>query len=489
MWINKRMKEMKTIKTNVAIIGAGSAGLSARRAVEEAGKDWVLIEAGELGTTCARVGCMPSKLLIAAAEAAHDVKMASAFGVMVEEGSWHVDAKAVFERVRSERDRFVGFVVENIEELDQSKVLRERARFLDATTLQVGEETRVEADAVVIATGSSPFIPPVFEDVREHIMISDDVFELDVIPEKLAVIGAGIIGLELGQALGRLGSKVHVFNNTGDLGLFSDEIVRDAALEIFSQEMSLSMSVEITRAERLGDGRLKLTWDDEQGGSHHDSFSHVLVAAGRRPNTSGMGLEELDIPRDEKDHIIVPMDTLQLGELPLFMAGDANNKRPLLHEASDEGRIAGRNASSFPKLSDSFRSESIAVAFTSPQMAFVGKPWKDLDPKETAVGQVSYANQGRARVMLVNQGVVRLYADRESCRLVGGELLGPAMEHMAHLLTWVIQSRMRVLDLLRLPFYHPVLEEGLRTALRALAEDLHTTSECPPEHFALSVGG
>lgn len=479
---------MKTIKTNVAIIGAGSAGLNARREVVKAGKDWVMIDGGPLGTTCARVGCMPSKLLIAAADAAHEVAHAGAFGVEVDEGGWRVNAPAVFDRVRRERDRFYGFVVEAIDELDQERVLRDWARFVDTTTLLVGDHTRVEADSVILATGSSPFIPPNFEPIRDKVMVNDDVFMLDEVPEKLAVIGAGVIGLELGQALARLGSEVHVLDLFPRVGFFTDPEVNEVARQVLGEEMSLHLETKPGRTEALEDGRVLIGWSDPDGTEHEEVFTHVLVAAGRRPNLTGFGLEDLDLPRDERGAIVSDPSTMQIGDLPLFLAGDASGHRPLLHEASDEGRIAGYNAARFPEVFSATRRTPLGVAFTNPQMGTFGSRLGDLNPDDIEIGKVSYFNQGRARVMLKNKGIVRLYADKKTCKLVGGEMFGPGVEHTAHLLAWVTQQGMRVPDILRLPFYHPVVEEGIRTALRDLAQKLEVTGECPPQDFALAIG-
>lgn len=477
---------MKTLEVDVAIIGAGSAGLNARREVVRAGKSWVMIDGGPLGTTCARVGCMPSKLLIAAADAAHEAKHAHHFGVHIDEGAIDLRTEEIFGRVRAERDRFSGFVVESIDDLDQTRVLRDWARFEDLNTLIVGDHTRVKAGAVVLATGSTPFIPPVFDDIREDVMINDDVFELEEIPTKLAVIGAGVIGLELGQSLGRLGSEVHCYNINDQVGFFNDPVILEHARADLGEEIDFHFSANITKTSKT-DAGLQIDWTDADG-DHSETFSHVLVAAGRRPNLTGFGLEDLDIPRDERGRPVWLECTTQVGELPLFIAGDASGHRPLLHEASDEGRIAGRNAANFPDIQRSMRRTGLAIAFTTPQMAIVGKGWRELDEDKIAIGEVSYRNQGRARVMLENKGHVRLYADRDSCRLIGGELFGPRVEHTAHLLSWAIQQGMRVPEILRMPFYHPVVEEGIRTALRDLAKKLRVEGNCPPEDFALSPG-
>jgi len=216
---------METRNVDVAIIGSGTAGLNARRAVEKAGGQPLLIESGPYGTTCARVGCMPSKLLIAAADVAHEIADAKQFGIDVN-GSWKVDGPKVLERVRSERDQFVGFVVEDTEALPAEQRLIGHARFIGPTTLDVDGHTRVEAKSIVIATGSSPFIPPPFDSIREHVLINDDIFELEDLPESIAVIGTGIIGLELGQALHRLGVRVVFFSPFESLGPCTDPEIK-----------------------------------------------------------------------------------------------------------------------------------------------------------------------------------------------------------------------------------------------------------------------
>ena len=176
---------------DVAVIGAGSAGLSAYRAARKASDSVVLIEGGPYGTTCARVGCMPSKLLIAAAEAAHSVHEASSFGVTA--GSVTVDGRAVMDRVRRERDRFVGFVVEGVEGIPQDDRLRGMASFLDDHRVKVGDDLIVEAKRIVIATGSSPSYPPSFAALGDRLVVNDDIFEWTDLPRSVAVFGPGVI--------------------------------------------------------------------------------------------------------------------------------------------------------------------------------------------------------------------------------------------------------------------------------------------------------
>ncbi|MEN0063664.1 MAG: dihydrolipoyl dehydrogenase [Myxococcota bacterium] len=474
---------MRTMNVDIAIIGAGTAGLNARREAEKAGKSWVLIESGPYGTTCARVGCMPSKLLISAADAAHAAHHSDRFGVNVE--GVKVDGRAVMDRVRSERDRFAGFVVEATEALPEERRVHGRARFTGPTTLVVDDHTTVHAKAIVVATGSSPWVPPPFDGLKKRVLINDDVFEWAELPKSIAVVGTGIIGLELGQALHRLGIEVTFFNPFTNLGPFSDPEVKRVVHDVWSQELDLQLGVKDVEAEE-DDDAVTMRWTTPEGERKTGRFEWVLAAAGRRPNLPDLSATGLEL--DERGRPKWDPLTTQAGDLPIFIAGDVSGHRPLLHEASDEGRIAGANAVRFPDVVAHQRRASIAVAFTEPQIALVGDRYVDIDDEHRVIGEVSFANQGRSRVMGVNQGILRLYADRRTCRLVGAEMFGPRAEHIAHLLAWSVQRGEQVETLLDMPFYHPVIEEGLRTALRDLAKNLRLLGGCRSEAHAEAPG-
>lgn len=476
---------MKTQKVDVAIIGAGTSGLNARREVEKAGKSWVLIESGPYGTTCARVGCMPSKLLIAAADRAHEAATSGEFGVHAD--GLRIDGRRVMERVRAERDRFAGFVVEDTEALDESRRIRSHARFTGPTTLETEDGQKIEAASVVIASGSSPWLPPPFDTIAEHVMVNDDVFELKELPASMAVIGTGIIGLELGQALSRLGVSVTFFSPFGSLGAFSDPEIQSTVRETLTEELDLELNAMVSEAAPCTGG-VYLRWQRQDGSEQEREFETILVSAGRRANIADLNLEATGLTLDDKGVPEWDACTTQCGDQPIFMAGDVSGHRALLHEASDEGRIAGANASLYPHIETHHRRTPLAVAFTSPQMGIVGNSYSDLDPDAIEIGEVSYANQGRARVIGRNQGLVRIYAMKKCCTITGAEMFGPGVEHMAHLLAWAVQQKMTVQNALRMPFYHPVLEEGLRTALVELSRKLKVSGDCPCEDMATAAG-
>ncbi|MCK9510404.1 MAG: dihydrolipoyl dehydrogenase [Pigmentiphaga sp.] len=455
---------MKIRQTDVAVIGTGTAGMNAYRAAKAAGKSAIVIESGVYGTTCARVGCMPSKLLIAAAEAAHAVHEAPGFGVHID-GKLRVDGKEVMRRVRSERDRFVGFILDAVEAYPEEDKIQGFARFVSDTVLEVDDHTRIEAKAVVIATGSTPVVFDMFKPLGDRLIVNDDVFYWDDLPRRVAVFGPGVIGLELGQALSRLGVQIRMFGVQGLLGGISDAEVRADALAAFQSEFYLDTDAKVEKLERIGD-EVEITFIDLDGKTVVERFDYVLAATGRRPNVAGLGLEKTRAKLDDRGMPSFNNKTMQIDDLPIFIAGDVNNQVPLLHEASDEGRIAGGNAASYPEVRPGHRRMPVAVVFSDPQIAIIGGGRADLEEGSFVTGAVSFDDQGRSRVMRKNRGRLHVYADRDSGRFLGAEMAGPAAEHIAHLLSWAAQQKLTISQMLDMPFYHPVVEEGLRTALR-----------------------
>ncbi len=458
-------------QADVEVIGGGTAGMVAYRQASKHAKRVVLIEGQQFGTTCARVGCMPSKLLIAAADAAHHARHAGQFGIRLHDVG--IDGPAVLERVRRERDRFVGGVLKSVERIPESDRLEGMARFEDAHTLRVGDDHRVHAGRIVIATGSRTNIPGFLEAAGNRLVTSDDVFEWSDLPESVAVFGPGVIGLELGQALARLGVRVRMFGVGGAVGPIQDDEIRRIALETFNEEFPLDPDAEVESVSEV-DGGVNITFVEE-GKKRTESFDYLLAATGRRPNVDGLDLEQTSLELDDHGMPLYDPWTMQCGDSHIFIAGDANNHLPLLHEAADEGGIAGTNAGRYPEVRVGHRRTPLAVVFSDPQIATVGLTIQQVDEQCRGcyeVGSVDFSDQGRSRVMGANRGLLRVYGEHGSGLFMGAEMFGPAAEHIAHLLAWSAQQRIKVSDMLDMPFYHPVIEEGLRTALRDLNHKL-----------------
>lgn len=464
---------------DIAIIGAGTAGMAAYHQTRKHTDRIALIEAGPFGTTCARVGCMPSKLLIAPADARHRLSALPAFGIQSDAGK--VDGRAVMKRVREERDRFVGFVKDAMNSFDQKHVVRAHAIFEDPHTLRLNPASdgskpafeRIRAKRIIIATGSRPRIPDSLRAAGDRLIINDDVFDWQDLPGSVAVFGAGVVGVELGQALHRLGVRVRLFGRGGGIAGISDPVVRDVAKKIISAEMPTNLDAQDVHVERDGDA-VVVHFSDDDGTTCNERFHYLLATTGRITNVDKLGLQNSGLELDERGTPRFDPQTLQCGESHIFIAGDANADRPVLHEGADEGHMAGKNAVSFPEIYRHTRRTPLAIVFSDPQVAFAGQTHAQLtaDKVEFAIGEVSFENQGRSRVMLVNQGLLRVYGEHRTGLLLGAEMIGPENEHLAHLLAWAIQIRMTVAQIIEMPFYHPVIEEGLRSALRHLLKEL-----------------
>lgn len=473
---------MQKIQVNVAVIGGGTAGLGAYRAAKAHNENVVMIEGGPFGTTCARVGCMPSKLLIAAAESAHNIEKAPAFGVHPN-GPAVINGREVMDRVKRERDRFVGFVLEGVEEIPASDKISGYAKFKDDHTLIVDDHTEITADRIVIATGSRPAYPAVWNELGDRLIINDDVFAWDDLPHSVAVFGPGVIGLELGQALHRLGVKVKVFGLGGQVGPLTDPKVMNYAKEAFQEEFYLDPNVQIDNMTRVEHSdKVMIRFTNLDGSQETFITDYVLAATGRRPNVDKLGLEHTSLQLDERGVPTADTFTLQTSAKHIFIAGDASNQLPLLHEAADQARIAGDNAGRFPDIRAGLRRSTISAVFSDPQIAMVGETHRQLQQRlgncgcfET--GEVSFEGQGRSRVMLRNKGLLHVYAEQGTGRFLGAEMMGPNAEHLAHLLAWAHQNKMTISEMLDMPFYHPVIEEGVRTALRDVNAKLHLGPE------------
>jgi dihydrolipoamide dehydrogenase len=464
---------MTPIEVKVAIIGAGTAGMGAYRAARAHTSSIFLIEGGSYGTTCARVGCMPSKLLIAAADAAHQARHADPFGVRVD--GVRIDGAAVMQRVQRERDRFVGSVLESIEAIAPAERLVAKVRFQSPNVLVTADGQTIHAQRIVIATGSTPVVVPVLKGLRARLLTNENLFELPTLPQSLAVFGPGVLGMELAQAMSRLGVHVKVFGVGGGIAGIHDPEIRACAQQTFNAEFYLDASAQVASVSE-GPTGVQVRYCRQAGEWQTETFDYVLAATGRVPDLAALDLPATQLPLNERGVPLFDRFTLQCGGSTLFMAGDASNDIPLLHEAADQGRIAGENAARYPDVRSGLRRMPLSVVFTDPQVASVGFNLKQLSQHYAgrfAVGRVSFEDQGRSRVMLRNTGILKVYGETGSGLFLGAEMFGPVAEHIAHLLAWAAQQRMTVAAMLEMPFYHPVIEEGLRSALRDLGHQLH----------------
>jgi dihydrolipoamide dehydrogenase len=446
---------------DVIIIGAGSAGLAALREVRKGTERFVLVNDGPYGTTCARVGCMPSKSLIEAANAFHRRHGFEEFGIRGGE-ALRADIPAVLRRVRALRDGFVVGVLEATEGLGERSIAG-RARLIGPNRVEV-DGRELSAARIVIATGSRPVLPERWRAFGDRVLTTDTLFEQENLRGRLAVVGMGAIGTEIAQALARLGIEVVGFGSRHSLAGLTDPSINEALRDLLKKEFAVHTG---SSAELLA------TADGIQvdNGEVRTVVDQVVAAVGRRPNIDGLGVESLGVMLDNRGMPPIDPRTMQIADLPIFLAGDATGQHLLLHEAADEGHIAGLNAITAEPACFTRRTP-LAIVFADPTVAMVGKRFAELDESVVAIGAIDFERQARARAAQRNKGRMRIYADKADGRLLGAEMCVPAGEHMVHLLALAIERSLTVHELLRMPFYHPVLEEGLRSALRELAKQL-----------------
>lgn len=458
-----------TRKTRLAVIGAGTAGLTAIKQAQHVTDDIVLINEGPLGTTCARVGCMPSKALLAPAHAYARRSFLAQTGVRGTEGL-SIDLPAVLAHVRRLRDRFVAGPIRAAQALGD-RYISGQARFLGPNTLEVNGE-RIEAQSIIIATGSRPILPKPWKALGQRVLTSDDIFEQKDLGRRVAVVGLGAIGAELGQALAQLGLQVIGLTRSDTVAGLSDPEVSDALIDSLRNSMQVHTGVDV-ELQAVGDTGVRV-----QAGEQHFEVDWVLASLGRRPNLDSLGLEALGVHLDDHGMPDFDRDTLRIGDHSIYIAGDVNAMRPVLHEAADEGRIAAYHAL-HPDAASVGRRTSLGIVFTEPSAARVGQTHAELKGQDIVVGESLFSDQGRSLIEGRNAGRLRVYLGCSRGHLLGAELVAPDGEHLAHLLAWAIQHKLTIDEILQLPFYHPVIEEGLRSALQSARRALGQRRKTP----------
>lgn len=456
-----------TREVDVAILGAGSAGLFALSQIKRETDNYVLINGGELGTTCSRVGCMPSKVLIQVAEDFHRKSIFDREGIDGGE-ELSVDVPASMEHVQDLRDVFVDKTLAITDEMDEHHFIDGYAKFVSNDTIEVNGE-QIKAKSIIIATGSTPVIPAAWQSFADDIITTDNFFELEDLPASMAVIGLGSIGLEIGQASSRLGVQVTGVDQLTNIAKLADDKVNQMAVTVLAREFPLWLG-QAANLEKVASG-IQLT-----AGDNTVVVEKVLASLGRKPNLDNLNLAATDIVLDKNGVPIFDRLTMQIGELPIYIAGDVNVDRPILHEAGHEGRVAGYNAVHSP-VAKFKRKVMLGITFCDPNIATIGAQLSELNENEIAIGEIQFGPVGRALIIGKNRGLLRLYVQKADGLLLGAAMCCVKGEHLAHLIAWSIQNGMTVFDMLKMPFYHPVIEEALQAALYSVLSELDVKHE------------
>ncbi|CAA7627603.1 NAD(P)/FAD-dependent oxidoreductase [Magnetospirillum sp. SS-4] len=410
---------------DLCIIGAGSAGLSIAAGAAQMGARTVLIEGERMGGDCLNTGCVPSKSLLAAAHAAHAARHAGAFGVTA--GDVAVDFKAVHDHVHSviaaiaphdSEERFRGL---------GCTVIKAHGRFVDPATLEAGG-TRIKARRFVVATGSRAMAPPIPGLDQVPCLTNETLFELTALPAHLVVIGAGPIGCEMAQAFRRLGADVTILDKGAMLPRDDPEavaVVRDAYA---AEGIALAEKVDIERIEAIPGGVAVVL-----SGGRRVEGSHLLVAAGRRPNVEDLGLDAAGVIVTPKG--IQVDERLRTSNAKVFAAGDVAGGPQFTHWAGYHAGIILRNA--LFRLPTKVDMRALPwVTYTEPELAQVGLTEADSRARlggSIRVLKVPFADNDRARAERRTEGFAKAITDAKG-RILGATIVGP---HAGELIqTW-----------------------------------------------------
>ena len=401
----------RTLKADLCIIGGGSGGLTLAAGAAQMGATTVLVEAGKMGGDCLNYGCVPSKAMIAAGHAAHVIRHAGQFGVNGHEPD--IDFKGVHDHVHG----VIGAIaphdsVERFEGLGVT-VLQEQARFLSAEAVEAGD-TRIEARRFAVATGSSPVVPPIpgLADVPHY--TNETIFDNQVAPSHLIVIGGGPIGAELAQAHRRLGAEVTIVDMGPVLPKDDPEMTAVVRAQLLADGIVLKERVKVQKVEAAGNGVAVLI-EEENGETVRLEGSDILVATGRAANVEGLNLEAAGVDYDRRG---IKVDSrLRSSNKKIFALGDVTGGFQFTHVAGYHAGIVIQNALFRLPAKVSYKALPW-VTYTDPELAHVGMTEAEADEKgltasvlrwsfeENDRAQAERRTEGRAKVVVGKRGKV-----------------------------------------------------------------------------------
>lgn len=457
---------------DIIIIGAGTAGISAYKEAIKHTQNILVINHGPWDTTCARVGCMPSKVLIATANRLHDAQNAADVGLKIDS---QTNTTQVMQHVRQLRDRFTQATVKDVEQWNTEHKISGEAHFVNANTISVNNK-QYQAKNFILAVGSTPNLQSDWKEIlKERYITTDDIFELEHLPKRVAVIGSGVIAIELAQAMHRLGIETTIFARSNKVGSLSSNTLQTLAREHLSQELNILFET-LPKQVRLNNNSITIEFINGNKQAQTIEVDYILSATGRSSLLNTLQLTNINSSYNDIKKLPVNLSTKQLANHPIFIAGDAFTNTPLQHEAAHEGRMLAMQCLNPNKIQNIKTLTPLGIVFSSPEMATAGQSYAQLKAQniDFIVGFASYERQGRAITLGKNHGALEVYIERASQKLLGAELFMHQAEHLAHLLSWMIAENCNLEQILDKPYYHPTLEEGLRTALKHARRQLRT---------------
>ena len=452
------------IHAEVVVLGSGPGGYTAAFRAADLGKQVVLIEANPtLGGVCLNVGCIPSKALLHAAKVITETEEMGAHGISFPKPKVDLDT------LRDWKSSVVNQLTGGLDGLAKARkvqVVRGFGRFTSSHMIAVesdeGTQT-VSFDQCIIAAGSEPVTLPFIPHEDERVIDSTGALELADIPKRLLVLGGGIIGLEMATVYDALGSKVTIVELMDQIIPGADkDIVRPLHNRIKSRYENILLKTKVTAVEAQKKG-LKVTFEDDKGETSTDTFDKILVSVGRRPNGAKINAETAGVAVDERGFIAV--DNQQRTGVPhIFAIGDVVGQPMLAHKAVHEGKVAAEVCAGHKRFFDARVIPS--VAYTDPEVAWVGVTENDAKEKGLKVGKGSFpwAASGRSLSLGRSEGVTKLIFDPEDDRVIGAGIVGPNAGDLIAEVALAIEMGADAVDLGHTIHPHPTLSETVNFA-------------------------
>jgi dihydrolipoamide dehydrogenase len=452
---------------DVVVIGAGPGGYVAAIRAAQCGLTVAIVEKqATLGGTCLNWGCIPSKALLDSTEHYHQAQHSFAIHGIKIAGKITADITQMMAR----KDEVVKSTTQGIEYLmskNKITVFNGEGAFLDTTTLEIsnGKKSQIiSAKNFIIATGSSVTPLPTVPVDGERIITSNEAISLREIPKHLVVIGGGVIGVELGSVYARLGSKVTIVEYSERLIPTMDKDLGVTLAKSLKKQLNIDFhfKTKVTGATRKAK-KVTVTAENDKGETLSLEADYVLVAIGRKPNTTGLGLDKISITTDERGRI--PVNNLfQTKHATIYAIGDVIQGPMLAHKASEEGVACAENIAG--KKGHLNYDAIPGVVYTWPEVAAVGKTEEELKKAGIAykVGKFPFKASGRARAAEESEGFVKVLAAQETDEILGVHMIGPRVADMIAEASLAIEYRASAEDIGMMVHPHPTFTEAFKEA-------------------------
>ncbi|MBM7455444.1 dihydrolipoamide dehydrogenase [Oceanisphaera litoralis] len=451
------------VKAQVVVLGAGPAGYSAAFRAADLGLETVIVERySTLGGVCLNVGCIPSKALLHIAKVIEESKMMASHGVTFGEPKIDLD------QVRAHKEKVIGQLTQGLggmAKMRKVKVVNGLAKFTGANTMVVegeGGNTTINFDNAIIAAGSRPIKLPFIPHEDPRIWDSTDALELKEVPEKLLVMGGGIIGLEMGTVYYSLGSKIDVVEMFDQVIPAADKDLIKIYTRQVKNKFNLMLETKVTAVDAKDDG-IHVTMEDKKGESKTFVYDAVLVAIGRSPNGKSLDAEKAGVNVDERGFIKVDKQ-LRTNVQHIYAIGDIVGQPMLAHKGVHEGHVAAEVIAGMKHYFDPKVIPSIA--YTEPEVAWVGVTEKEAKEQglNYEVASFPWAASGRAIASDSSYGMTKMIFDKDTHRVLGGATIGTNAGELLGEIGLAIEMGADAEDIALTIHAHPTLHESVGMA-------------------------